>query len=178
LPAHRSERIVRYSGHRRQNHRWPDTHLSDIHSQEFSGFRKLNVTVNGTSVDRMHRSYVTNNLESQLPRNRTRGVNEMARLYIGNLPHVATEYELQTWIEGHGFKVDAVQVIKDLDTGASRGFAFVELPEVIDPLEAVNALNGQKMEGHNLRISPARPVPLKTDGRQAGGTRSPKKRAS
>jgi len=42
----------------------------------------------------------------------------------------------------------------------------------------VNALNGQKMEGHNLRISPARPVPLKTDGRQAGGTRSPKKRAS
>jgi len=101
----------------------------------------------------------------------------MARLYIGNLPHLASEQELQTWIESHGFKVDAVQVIKDLDTGASRGFAFVELPEVIDPQEAVNALNGQKMEGHNLRISAARPVPLKTDGRQAGA-RAPKKRAS
>jgi len=102
----------------------------------------------------------------------------MARLYIGNLPHLATENELQTWIESHGFKVDAVQVIKDLDTGASRGFAFVELPEVIDPQEAVNALNGQKMEAHNLRISAARPVPLKTDGRQTGSPRAPKKRAS
>ena len=102
----------------------------------------------------------------------------MARLYIGNLPHLASEQELQTWIESHGFKVDAVQVIKDLDTGASRGFAFVELPEVIDPQEAVNALNGQKMEGHNLRISAARPVPLKTEGRQPSGTRQPKKRAS
>jgi RNA recognition motif-containing protein len=102
----------------------------------------------------------------------------MARLYIGNLPHLASEHELQTWIESHGFKVDAVQVIKDLDTGASRGFAFVELPEVLDPQEAVNALNGQKMEGHNLRISAARPVPLKTEGRQPSGTRQPKKRAS
>jgi RNA recognition motif-containing protein len=102
----------------------------------------------------------------------------MARLYIGNLPHLASEPELQTWIESHGFKVDAVQVIKDLDTGASRGFAFVELPEVLDPQEAVNALNGQKMEGHNLRISAARPVPLKTEGRQPSGTRQPKKRAS
>ena len=102
----------------------------------------------------------------------------MARLYIGNLPHLAGELELQTWIESHGFKVDAVQVIKDLDTGASRGFAFVELPEVLDPQEAVNALNGQKMEGHNLRISAARPVPLKTEGRQPSSTRQHKKRAS
>src|SRR5262245_18731609 len=102
----------------------------------------------------------------------------MARLYIGNLPHLAGEHELQTWIESHGFKVDAVQVIKDLDTGASRGFAFVEWPEVLDPQEAVSALNGQKMEGHNLRISAARPVPLKTDGRQTSGTRQSKKRAS
>jgi RNA recognition motif-containing protein len=102
----------------------------------------------------------------------------MARLYIGNLPHVAAEHELQTWIESFGFKVELVQVIKDLDTGASRGFAFAELPEVINAEEAVSVLNGQKMEGHNLRISEARPLPFKTEGRQVGGTRSPKKRAS
>jgi len=102
----------------------------------------------------------------------------MARLYIGNLPHQTAEHELQAWIESHGFKVESVQVIKDLDTGASRGFAFAELPEILDAQEAVSVLNGQKMEGHNLRISEARPLPFKTDGRQMGGTRTPKKRAS
>ena len=102
----------------------------------------------------------------------------MTRLYIGNLPHVTTETELQSWIESHGFKVDTVQVIKDLDTGASRGFAFAELPEVIDAQEAVSALNGQKMEGHDLRISEARPLQFKTEGRPLGSTRTPKKRAS
>jgi RNA recognition motif-containing protein len=102
----------------------------------------------------------------------------MARLYIGNIPHQAAELELQAWIESHGFKVESVQVIKDLDTGASRGFGFAELPEVLDAEEAASVLNGQKMEGHVLRVSEARPLPFRPEGRQAGGTRSPKKRAS
>jgi RNA recognition motif-containing protein len=107
-----------------------------------------------------------------------RGVTTMARLYIGNLPQVTAEHELQAWIEQHGFKVETVQIIKDLDTGASRGFAFAELPEVLNAEEAVGVLNGQKMEGHNLRISEARPLPFKNENRQTGGTRTPKKRAS
>jgi len=102
----------------------------------------------------------------------------MARLYIGNLPHLTADQELQAWIESRGFKVESVQVIKDLDTGASRGFAFVELPEVLDAQEAVSALNGERMEGHSLRVSEARPLPFKSEGRQASGTRTPKKRAS
>ena len=102
----------------------------------------------------------------------------MARLYIGNLPHLTAEHELQAWIEQHGFKVQAVQVIRDLDTGTSRGFAFVELPEVLNAEEAVGALNGESMEGQNLRVSEARPLPFRTEGRQIGGTRTPKKRAS
>jgi RNA recognition motif-containing protein len=102
----------------------------------------------------------------------------MARLYIGNLPHLSTESEIQAWIESHGFKVEAVEVIKDLDTGSSRGFAFAELPEVFNAEEAVTALNGQEMEGQNLRISEARPLQFKKENRQPGGTRTPKKRAS
>src|SRR5262249_30349228 len=101
----------------------------------------------------------------------------MARLYVGNLPHLTAEDELQAWIEKHGFRVESVQVMRDLDTGASRGFAFVELPEVLRAQEAVDSLNGQKMEGHILRISEARPLPDKGEGRQAGA-RPPKKRAS
>src|SRR5437016_9994976 len=54
---------------------------------------------------------------------------------------------------------------RDLETGASRGFAFVELPEVLRAQEAVEALNGQKMEGNNLRVSEARPLPFRSEGR-------------
>ena len=102
----------------------------------------------------------------------------MARFYIGNLPHQTAEHELQAWIEEHGFKVETVQVIRDLDSGSSRGFAFVELPEVLRASEAVEALNGQKMEGHNLRVSEARPLPVQNESRQIGGARSPRKKAS
>jgi RNA recognition motif-containing protein len=102
----------------------------------------------------------------------------MARLYVGNLPHQTTDLELQSWIEAHGFKVETVQVIKDLDTGASRGFAFAELPEVLNAEEAVTAMNNQIMEGHNLRVSEARPLPFKTEKSQPGGTRTPRKKAS
>ena len=101
----------------------------------------------------------------------------MARLYIGNLPHTTVEHELQSWIEQQGFKVDSVQVIRDLETGASRGFAFVELPEVLNAQEAVEVLNGQTMDGNNLRVSEARPIPFKSESRQVSA-RSPKKRAS
>jgi hypothetical protein len=44
--------------------------------------------------------------------------------------------------------------------------------------EAVETLNGQKIEGHNLRVSEARPVNLNTEGRQLGATRTPKRKAS
>ena len=102
----------------------------------------------------------------------------MARFYIGNLPHGATEVELQAWLEGKGFRVESVQVIRDLETGGSRGFGFAELPEVVKAQEVLESLNGQRMEGHNLRVSEARPVNLNTEGRQIGTTRSPKKKAS
>src|SRR5262249_57457668 len=60
--ANRSERIVRHTRHRRQHDRRPDTHLSDIHSQEFSRLGDLNVPVNGTLVDGMTSRYVTHNI--------------------------------------------------------------------------------------------------------------------
>jgi len=99
----------------------------------------------------------------------------MARLYIGNLPESATEEQLREWLETQGFSVESVQIIRDLETDASRGFAFAELPQVVHAKEAVDALNGQQMDDHALRVSEARPVSMKTEGKQ--GAR-PKKRAS
>ena len=102
----------------------------------------------------------------------------MARFYIGNLSQQTAEPELQAWIEEHGFKVDTVQIIRDLDSGESRRFAFVELPEVLAAEEAVDSLNGKNMEGQALRISPARPLPVKNEARPDSPGRTPKKRAS
>ena len=102
----------------------------------------------------------------------------MARLYIGNLPHATTEHELQAWLQEKGFRVESVQIIRDLETGGSRGFGFVELPEVVRAKEAVDVLNDERMEGHNLRVSEARPVNLNAEGRQFGVTRSPRRKAS
>jgi len=47
---------------------------------------------------------------------------------------------------------------------------------LLDAKEAVEALDGQEMEGHNLRVSEARPLPFRTEGRQIGG--ASKKKAS
>ena len=98
----------------------------------------------------------------------------MARLYIGNLPQSTTEQELQSWLEAQGFRVESVQVIRDLETGGSRGFGFAELPEVVRAKEAVDTLNGQRMDGHNLKVSEARPVNLNTEGTKA----PPRRKAS
>src|SRR5262245_13775855 len=121
-PANRSERIVRYTSHRRQNDGRPDTDRTNLYRREFSRLRHFHFTVDGAAVDRVHKVYVTNVIAPVIFRGnpiatkQTRGIRKMARLYIGNLPHLATESELQTWIESHGFKVTTVQVIKDLDT--------------------------------------------------------------
>ena len=98
----------------------------------------------------------------------------MARLFLGNLPHSTTETELQWWLEQQGFRVDAVQVIRDLESGEGRGFGFAELPEVTGAKEVLRKLKGQRMEGHALRVSDARPVNLNRN-EQSG---APKRKAS
>src|SRR5262245_13698005 len=102
----------------------------------------------------------------------------MTRLYIGNLPQETTEVDVQSWLEAYGFKVESVQVIRDLDTGVSRGFGFAELPHA-NADEAVQALDGHSMENAAVRVSKARPVLLKNDnGRQANSGKPAGRRIS
>ena len=51
----------------------------------------------------------------------------MLRLFVGNIPHVSSDVELQEWVESQGFHVESAQVIRDRTTGHSRGFGFVEM---------------------------------------------------
>ena len=86
-------------------------------------------------------------------------------VYVGNLPHSIGEAELKELFEQKG-KVDSVTVVRDNDTGRSRGFAFVDMSTEEDALKAIEALNAFSLEGRNLTVNEARP---KTDRRGGGG---------
>ncbi len=76
-------------------------------------------------------------------------------LFVGNLPWSATEDDLTRAFSQHG-EVIAARVATDRDTGRSRGFGFVEVPE--EYAEAmIAAMNGADMGGRPLTVNEARP---------------------
>lgn len=76
-------------------------------------------------------------------------------LYVGNLPWVVTEQDLQEAVEPYA-EVIAARIATDRETGRSRGFGFVEVPS--DAASAViEALNGAEWEGRTLTVNEAKP---------------------
>ncbi|MCX7702266.1 MAG: RNA-binding protein [Gemmataceae bacterium] len=75
-------------------------------------------------------------------------------LYVGNLPFATTEEDLRAEFSKHGTVVGA-QIIKDRETGRSRGFGFVEMSDGADA--AIAALNGAMFQGRTLTVNEARP---------------------
>ncbi|MGC2476115.1 MAG: RNA-binding protein [Candidatus Sulfotelmatobacter sp.] len=91
----------------------------------------------------------------------------MKNLYVGNLPHSATETDLRGLFQPHG-GVEKVTMVTDRDTGRSRGFAFVEMTDSGEAEKAIAALNGSDMGGRALTVNEAKP---KTDRPRGGGGR-------
>lgn len=77
-------------------------------------------------------------------------------IYVGNLSFKATDEDLRTAFEAHG-KVDSAKVIKDKETGKSRGFGFVEMPDAEEGRKAVEAVNNTDIAGRAVRVNEARP---------------------
>lgn len=84
------------------------------------------------------------------------------KLYVGNLSYATTEEELNTLFSNAG-TVTSVAVIKDRETGRSKGFAFVEMSSQAEAEKVINQYNGYTMGDRDLRISIARP---KEEGRR------------
>ena len=78
----------------------------------------------------------------------------MKKIYVGNLPFSSTEDEIRQLFAVHG-TVSSVALITDRDTGAPRGFGFVEMEDGGD--EAINALNNHEIGGRNLKVNEAKP---------------------
>ncbi len=81
----------------------------------------------------------------------------MPKLFVGNIPHAASEPELMEWVEAQGFQVESAQIIRDRSTGQSRGFGFVVINEGSNVRDAISALNGQRMGGRVLTVNEALP---------------------
>ena len=79
------------------------------------------------------------------------------RLYVGNLPFSATEEAVRNLFAPHG-TVEKISLINDRDTGRPRGFGFVEMSNA-DASRAMQALNGQDMDGRSLKINEAQDKP-------------------
>jgi RNA recognition motif-containing protein len=76
-------------------------------------------------------------------------------LFVGNLPWSATEEDLIRAFSQHG-EVIAARVATDRETGRSRGFGFVEVPEEY-AAAMIAAMNGAEMGGRPLTVNEARP---------------------
>ncbi len=77
-------------------------------------------------------------------------------LYIGNLSYKATEEELKAFFERFG-AVSAARIITDRETGRSRGFGFVEMPDAAQAQAAIKGAEGAEFLGRELRVNEARP---------------------
>lgn len=90
------------------------------------------------------------------------------KLYVGNLSYSTTEEELRNLFASVG-TVQLVEMIKDRDTGTSKGFAFVTMGSQEDANKAIQQLNGRSLGNRELRVSVARPREERSGG---GGYRS------
>lgn len=90
----------------------------------------------------------------------------MTNIFVGNLSFDTTDSDLQSTFGAYG-SVERASVVRDRDTGQSRGFGFVEMTNTAEATEAMTALNGQDLNGRTLNVNQARP--REATNRQGGG---------
>ncbi len=95
----------------------------------------------------------------------------MTNIFVGNLSYQTTQDELEAAFAAFG-TVDSVRLVRDRDTGQSRGFAFVEMANNAEATEAINSLNGRELNGRALNVNEARPREERSGGggRPGGGS--------
>ena len=87
-------------------------------------------------------------------------------IYVGNLAFSATDHDLRQLFEPYGV-VAEIRVITDRDTGRSKGFGFVEMPDGTAARTAIAKLQGQEIEGRTLTVNEAKPREPRREPRQA-----------
>ena len=91
-----------------------------------------------------------------------------AKLYVGNLPYETSEGDLEELFAQAG-GVASVNVVRDRETGRSRGFAFVEMASEADAKNAIAQFNERPFGGRKLMVNEARPQVPRGGGGGRGG---------
>ena len=87
-------------------------------------------------------------------------------IYVGNRAVSTTDHDLRQLFEPYGV-VEACRVILDRETGRSKGFGFVEMPDGTAASTAMATLQGREMAGRTLTVNEAKPREPRRDARHA-----------
>ena len=77
-------------------------------------------------------------------------------IYVGNLSWQLSEDDLNTKFAEFG-SVDSAKIITDRETGRSKGFGFVEMPNQAEAEKALEELNGHELDGRALKVNESKP---------------------
>jgi len=80
---------------------------------------------------------------------------EERKIYIGNLEYSVAESDLARILEKNGLEAKDITVVTDRYTGRSKGFGFAEFNTEEEAKKAIDALNGEQLNGRTLRVSKA-----------------------
>lgn len=95
------------------------------------------------------------------------------KLYVGNLSFGTTDEDIQILFNQAG-TVKSVNLIKDRESGRSRGFAFVEMDSEEAAHEAISQFHGIHFQGRQITVNIARPREDRPRG-DGGGDRRPRR---
>ncbi len=87
-------------------------------------------------------------------------------IFVGSLPFKLEEADLRELFEAYG-EVSSVKLISDRETGRSKGFGFVEMPDDESAQKAITGLNGTDVSGRSIAVSQAEDK--KPNDRRSGG---------
>ena len=88
-------------------------------------------------------------------------------IYIGNLAQEVTDDDLQSLFSEYG-TVRSAKVIRDMFSGESRGFGFVEMPAQAEAQKAISELNTKDLKGKKISVNEARPRKESRGGGRGG----------
>jgi cold-inducible RNA-binding protein len=92
----------------------------------------------------------------------------LVNIYVGNLAYETGDEDLRVAFSAFG-EVTTATVVKDRETGKSRGFGFVEMPDAAAGKAAIDGLNGKDLQGRALKVNEARPQAERGGGGGGGG---------
>lgn len=86
------------------------------------------------------------------------------KLYVGNMSYDTSEQDLRTMFTQAG-TVESVDLIKDRQTGESKGFAFITMSNQVEAEKAISLFNEKEVNNRALKVNIARPREERPAGR-------------